>query len=207
MQARAPPNSRSSPVNQALTFGFHAGFLRAAGFAPLAMVAAASIAPSNRSGLWRITPVSPEAVASVLPTAPPSMSRSSHTLTPRGIPCCLRTEAVGPGDARRRLGRTRSAAHSEAIARFRIHEEGAIWPDRFRPLRASGLDLLPGKAAARGGVLYRRRSRSGQCAWRALSDCSSAIGSARGGRILDPGASSSGSGWLHRGADHLGPFG
>lgn len=43
MQARAPPNSRSSPINQALPIGFHAGFLGAAGFVLLAIVAAASI--------------------------------------------------------------------------------------------------------------------------------------------------------------------
>lgn len=51
------------------------------------------------------------------------------------------------------------------LPHYRIHEQGAIWPDQFSPLRTSGLNVLTVKAAARGWVLCRRRSSHAR--WRA----------------------------------------
>jgi hypothetical protein len=75
-----------------------------------------------------------------------------------------------PGTARGSAIKMWGARLSESLRRARLlralthrqrccfHEGRAIWPNRFRPLRTSALNLQPAVAAARGSVLRRRRT-------------------------------------------------
>ena len=118
MQARAPPNSRSSPVNQALPLGFHAGFLRAAGFVLLA----SDSDPQGASRCWPCSGAASRVVTSGLP---------GEFRAPR---CCLRHSAGRPSG---RTSRRPPACYAREELEKRCVENGLDPDDVLLSLRES----------------------------------------------------------------------